>query len=246
MGGTLSARYTHGPGTDEILAVERGGSSGVFQTDALRSVIRVVDGAGTKGTFEYDSFGRIVNQTGDRGAPYAFQGREFDEESGLYFLRARYYDPVAGRFLSEDPIGFPGGVNFYNLVRNNPVTFTDSTGLYPGEDIVEFFPDAFGADKDFWDNYWDMREASTHGADKYFHCKANCEAARRGPGGVVESFLLSEIREITDRLTGDSAADCAADRAANDHGRNEGRKNRNVDCRKACDGFRPSALDPKY
>jgi RHS repeat-associated protein len=43
----------------------------------------------------------------------AFTGREWDPEIGLYYYRARYYDPKVGRFVGEDPIGFAGGVNFH-------------------------------------------------------------------------------------------------------------------------------------
>jgi RHS repeat-associated protein len=51
----------------------------------------------------------------------AFTGREYDPETGLYYYRARYYDPKIGRFVSQDPIGFLGGNNFYAYVENNPV-----------------------------------------------------------------------------------------------------------------------------
>ena len=53
-----------------------------------------------------------------------------DEETGLYLYRARYYDPVAGRFISKDPIGFAGGdVNLYGYVQNNPINWIDPYGL---------------------------------------------------------------------------------------------------------------------
>ena len=58
-----------------------------------------------------------------------FTGREYDSETGLYFYRARYYDPAIGRFISEDPIGFEGGdLNLYAYVRNNPVIYKDPHG----------------------------------------------------------------------------------------------------------------------
>jgi RHS repeat-associated protein len=54
------------------------------------------------------------------------------EPSGLYYMRARYYDPTVGRFISEDPIGFDGGtVNLYEYVQNNPVNLVDPFGEDP-------------------------------------------------------------------------------------------------------------------
>lgn len=50
--------------------------------------------------------------------------------TGAYY-RARYYDPTIGRFISEDPIGFSGGVNFYRYVGNNPILLIDPYGLSP-------------------------------------------------------------------------------------------------------------------
>ena len=60
----------------------------------------------------------------------AFTGREYDFETGLLYLRARYYDPEAGRFVSKDPIGFAGGdVNLYGYILGNPVNRVDLSGI---------------------------------------------------------------------------------------------------------------------
>jgi RHS repeat-associated protein len=64
---------------------------------------------------------------------YGFTGRHWDASSGLYYYRERYYDPAMGRFISEDPIGFWGGSNFYAYVRNNPVLLVDPLGLAPSK-----------------------------------------------------------------------------------------------------------------
>jgi len=63
-------------------------------------------------------------------------GREWDRETGLYYYRARYYDPMDGRFIAKDPIGFKGGdINLYEYTKNNPINLTDSFGLQwqPGQ-----------------------------------------------------------------------------------------------------------------
>ncbi len=54
--------------------------------------------------------------------PYQYTGRENDA-TGLYFHRARYYNPSFQRFISEDPIGMGGGINLYAYVGNNPISF---------------------------------------------------------------------------------------------------------------------------
>ena len=56
-----------------------------------------------------------------------------DKETGLYYYRARYYDPMEGRFISKDPIGFKGGINVYAYVQNNPIDLTDPNGLRGGQ-----------------------------------------------------------------------------------------------------------------
>ncbi len=63
----------------------------------------------------------------------AFTGREWDPETGLYYYRARYYDPKIGRFISEDPLPLrarkPRELDAYAYVANNPVNYSDPTGL---------------------------------------------------------------------------------------------------------------------
>lgn len=72
---------------------------------------------------------------------YRFAGREFDQEAGLYYMRARYYDPAMGRWISEDPIGVAGGLNLYQYAGNDPVGRRDPWGLLDPacNVIVEYF-----------------------------------------------------------------------------------------------------------
>jgi len=61
---------------------------------------------------------------------YAYTGREWDAEAGLYYYRARWYDSKIGRFMSEDPIGFESGdVNLFRYVGNSPINRIDPSGL---------------------------------------------------------------------------------------------------------------------
>jgi len=59
-----------------------------------------------------------------------FTGREYDKETGLYYYRARYYNPQIGRFLQTDPIGYGDGMNVYRYCGNNSVNRADPTGLF--------------------------------------------------------------------------------------------------------------------
>jgi RHS repeat-associated protein len=80
----------------------------------------------------YDSFGNLISQTGTTKTPLGFQGKYYDQESGLNYFYHRYYNPTLGRFISEDPIGINSGVNMYRFVRQNPINQTDSFGLKDG------------------------------------------------------------------------------------------------------------------
>jgi RHS repeat-associated protein len=129
---TLQARYTHGPGVDEPIAMTRGSASYFYHQDGLGTVTELTDGSGTTAkSYAYDSWGNILAQTGTVENPYTYTGREFDAETGLYYYRERYYDPQTGRFLQKDPIGLRGGdFTLYAYVGNDPIDRIDPYGLY--------------------------------------------------------------------------------------------------------------------
>ena len=132
--GSLLRRYRHSDGIDEPLVLEEAsGESFYYHRDHLGSVVMVTDEAGqVAAEYEYDAYGNREAISEDIEQPYAFTGREWDGESGLYYYRARYYDPMMGRFLSEDPIGFGGGdANLYRYVGNNPINLRDPSGQIP-------------------------------------------------------------------------------------------------------------------
>jgi RHS repeat-associated protein len=86
----------------------------------------------TVNQYRYDPSGNILYQSETVTQPFKYVGQlgVMAEPNGLYYMRARYYDPQVGRFISEDPIEFDGGdVNLYAYVRNNPVMLTDPWGL---------------------------------------------------------------------------------------------------------------------
>jgi RHS repeat-associated protein len=101
-------------------------------TDALGSTIGMTDSSGALATsYWYDPFGTTTVGGAPNGNSTRFAGRE-DEGNGLYYNRARYYSPEAGRFLSEDPMGFAGnGPNLYEYVGDSPTNEIDPSGEVP-------------------------------------------------------------------------------------------------------------------
>ena len=80
-------------------------------------------------TCHYDAFGNSRGITGTIYNPYQFTGQQLDTETGLYFLRARYYDPMLGLFLSKDPSNNISVHTPYLYTDNNPINRFDPTGL---------------------------------------------------------------------------------------------------------------------
>ena len=140
--GSLVRSYSFGPGIDNILSMtDHTGASPItyhYLTDHLGSVHAIADGNGTiVERYQYDAWGRVLGVYDGNGTPldesaianhYLWQGRWFSWETGLYCFRARWYDPVTGRWLSKDPIGISGGLNQYVFCDNNPVNRRDPFG----------------------------------------------------------------------------------------------------------------------
>ena len=128
--GAAVARYSQTRKIDEPLAMLRSGITSYYEADGIGSITSLSTSTGAlANTYAYDSFGNLTASAGSLTNPFRFTAREFDSETALQFSRARYYDPIAGRFISEDPTRFDAGLNFYESVLNNPVNYTDPLGL---------------------------------------------------------------------------------------------------------------------
>jgi RHS repeat-associated protein len=99
-------------------------------TDYLGTPVSMLDESGQQvWSADINTFGRLRNLEGDAQAcPFRWPGQYEDAETGLYYNRYRYYDPDAGQYVSQDPIGLLGGPRMYGYV-NEPLTWVDPRGL---------------------------------------------------------------------------------------------------------------------
>ena len=126
-GSTVTANLLTG-GIDERFVRTTATETDNYLTDALSSTVVVTGSTGSSQVeYSYEPFGSI-SITGTTTNSYTFTGREIDG-LGINYYRARYYNPTTGRFLSEDPAGFAGGINEYRYADDDPIDFIDPSGL---------------------------------------------------------------------------------------------------------------------
>jgi RHS repeat-associated protein len=117
-----------GVGLDEVIARYANGQARIYLTDAIGSVFALADAnrniVTTRG---YSPYGQTRSEGEASDDSTGFTARE-EDGTGLYYYRARYYDPVLKRFISEDPIGMLGGLNVYSYVNGDPLGRIDPTG----------------------------------------------------------------------------------------------------------------------
>ena len=96
--------------------------------NAHGDVVNLVNSTGaTTKTYDYDAFGNERSPDEADENPFRYCGEYYDTETGTYYLRARYYDPLLGRFTTEDPA--LAGLNWYTYCANNPIAYADPLGL---------------------------------------------------------------------------------------------------------------------
>ena len=130
----LAYRYLFGPKLDQILSHERvlAAQDKVFEMmgDDQWNVATILNAGVVVVQNTFDTFGNMTEVYNPGGVSYlfAYTGREWDPDSGLYYYRARWMDPSTGRFLSEDPI-YHDANNPARYVGNNPTNWVDPTGM---------------------------------------------------------------------------------------------------------------------
>jgi len=177
----FTKEYVWGSAIDELVILQLDGEIYHAHADALGSTALLTDATGDiVERYDYNPFGACVatdvNGGGLVGNPYRFTGRRLDSETGLFYYRARYYSTEMGRFLSRDPIG-PWGDrgnfgNAYAYAGNNPLTYTDPSGLIGG---------SLGAHE--------MRLSDPEGAREY---QRQCREVAKHQKDIVENMDTSE------------------------------------------------------
>ena len=127
---TPSARYDYG---DDLVRMDRGSGVYYYIYDGLGSTRQLVSASGAvTDSYGYSAFGELASHTGTTVNPFLFNAQQFDQASGDYYLRARYYDQTSGRFVSQDSFEGRGEdpvtLHRYLYASNNPISFIDPGG----------------------------------------------------------------------------------------------------------------------
>ena len=209
---TEVTKYVHGLSIDEPISIERNGEIYYYHADGLGSIIALTDSKQkiVEG-YSYTSFGEIKRQGNHINNTYTFTGREWDEEIGLYYYRARYYDAKGGRFISFDSILHPANgpsrcgqaqtisiPSFISLLKRpqnlnpyvytvaNPINLTDPTGLACGSGWTDkIVPDHYGS--------FDFTPACT----EHDKCYETCGESKLVCDALFLNDMLYECRKLT-------------------------------------------------
>ena len=136
--GTAKCVYTIGA---DLVSQERNGRTSFYLYDGHGSVVGLANESGVvTDTYAYDAFGNLLKSTGSTKNCYRYCGEQFDETTGLYYLRARYMDTSTGRFISQDSyagsISDPTSLHKYLYANANPVTYSDPSGMFALAELV--------------------------------------------------------------------------------------------------------------
>ncbi len=127
--GADTTAWVYGPGGSPLIQHGPDGTVTYLHHDQLGSVRVLTDAAGdVVGTYTYDPYGNVASHTG-ADTPLGYAGQYTDDETGFQYLRARFYDPTTGQFLTRDPIEAITR-EAYGYTYGNPLNATDPSGLW--------------------------------------------------------------------------------------------------------------------
>jgi RHS repeat-associated protein len=202
--------YAWYPGTDNLLSVKNTAwpNGAVAIADPINGTVRGLadfnDGS-VKKVFSENPWGDNPADTGV-AVRFRFAGSEFDPETGLYYMRARYYNPSLGRFISEDPIGLEGGGNLFAYANSDPVNLRDPSGLIVTCRLMAWTITTRGAttgtifgsyvDHYFWQcsGSWDLPDFG--GCPGQLQCELADPASIAAAEAAFQDFLNKYIRTL--------------------------------------------------
>jgi len=218
---------------------------------------------------EYNEWGYQLSENNPHNITQNLRlpGQQYDEESGLHYNRHRHYEPLQGRYITQDPIGLAGGWNLYSYPLN-PVINTDSMGLYEDFSAFTSAPGIqFSASDAMFDEPWyananaysilskthnDMKRLNLAESDQFFHCSAFCRVSKSTTANRTYAIFLGALKEKRDSLLNefslygkgklsdyDMAMDNAEDLKVNMHGITCPSEE---DCSQRCKKY----INPKY
>jgi len=133
-GGVVTRQYTFGlQRISENQIVNNAWTASFYGYDGGGNVRQLTNSVGVvTDTYEYDAFGNSITKTGTTPNNYLYRAEQYDPDLGLYYLRARYYNPATGRFISRDPLdGYidePATLHKYLYTGGDPVNWIDPSG----------------------------------------------------------------------------------------------------------------------
>jgi RHS repeat-associated protein len=128
-GAAILANLLTGLGIDEVFTRTDAAGTDALLVDAVGSTLALTDPTGTVITqYTYEPFGATTASGSPSANPTQYTGR-VNDGTGLYYYRARYYDPRSSRLLSEDLMGLSSGMNLYRYADNDPTNRSDPSGL---------------------------------------------------------------------------------------------------------------------
>ena len=188
LGNTL-ARYHYGGSYQ--LAESRNDINSYYHVDALGTNVAVTNQDGSiQARYEYDAYGNQLTQAGSSDIPFGFTGYQKDNETGLYYANARYYDSATARFLREDPadgnINNTPSLHRYMYANGNPNKFLDPSGK-------------FGV---FFDGTWNNQANPDENIYKTITNVAKIERLYNGPKRYIDGVGTDWYTSLVGGLTG--------------------------------------------